>query len=197
MKRTAYTLAAAAMLFAAPAFAGSEPVVGQPAPDFTLTDEKGTQHSLGKYKGSVVVLEWTNPGCPFVKRHYKTKPTMKTTAEKFGGKKVVWLAINSTASNTPADSKKWIDEQKLGYVTLQDADGTVGKTYGARTTPHMFVIDAKGVLRYAGAIDDDPSGKNAAPKNYVDDAVTALLAGKEVAVATSEPYGCSVKYKSK
>jgi peroxiredoxin len=122
---------------------------------------------------------------------------MKTTAEKFGGKKVVWLAINSTASNTPADSKKWIDEQKLGYVTLQDADGTVGKTYGARTTPHMFVIDAKGVLRYAGAIDDDPSGKNAAPKNYVDDAVTALLAGKEVAVATSEPYGCSVKYKSK
>jgi peroxiredoxin len=194
MKRTAYTLAAAvALAIGSPALA--EPAVGSAAPDFTLTDEKGTQHTLSKYKGSVVVLEWTNSGCPFVKRHYTGKPTMKTTSEKFAGKKVVWLAVNSTSSNTPADSKKWNADNKLGYVTLQDADGKVGKLYGARTTPHMFVIDPKGVLQYAGAIDDDPAGKNAAPKNYVDEAVTAILAGKAPAVATSEPYGCSVKYK--
>jgi len=196
MKRTAYTLAAAVMLLGGgTALAASEPVVGQPAPDFTLTDEKGTQHTLAKYRGSVVVLEWTNPGCPFVKRHYKTKPTMKTTQEKYAGKKVVWLAVNSTSSNTPADSKKWIEEQKLGYPTLQDNDGALGKTYGARTTPHMFIIDAKGVLRYAGAIDDDPSGKAAAPRNFVDEGLTAVLAGKEPNPATSQPYGCSVKYK--
>ena len=198
MTRGPLTLTAAALLWSGVALAGdpdNRPVgeVGKPAAEFSLTDQDGKKHTLSQYKGSVVVLEWTNPGCPFVKRHYKAR-TMATTQEKLG-KKVVWLAVNSTHDNTAEASKKWAEEHKLGYVTLQDGDGTVGRSYGARTTPHMFVIDGKGILRYAGAIDDDPSGKAATARNYVDEAVTALLAGKLPAVASTDPYGCSVKYR--
>lgn len=177
---------------AAPAQAPAGPVVGKPAPDFTLVDADGKKHTLSAYKGKTVVLEWTNPSCPFVVRHYKAE-TMKKLAGKY--KDVVWLAINSTATNTPAESKIWAKEKGLTYVTLQDNEGTVGKLYAARTTPHMFVIDAKGNLAYAGAIDSDPTGKEAAPTNYVDAALTALAAGKTPSPASTEPYGCSVKYK--
>jgi peroxiredoxin len=172
---------------AAPATA----TVGQPAPAFTLTDADGKTHSLAQYKGKTVVLEWTNPGCPFVVRHYDAQ-TMKKLAGQH--KDVVWLAVNSTATNTADDSKKWAKDKGLPYPTLLDTDGKVGKVYGARTTPHMFVIDGKGVLRYAGAIDSDPKGKGGTVTSYVGDALTALAAGKAPSPASTEPYGCSVKY---
>jgi peroxiredoxin len=179
---------------AAKAEAPTTAAVGQKAPAFTLVDQNGAKHSLAQYAGKTVVLEWINPGCPFVKRHY-TANTMETLQKTYGAKGVVWLAINSTASNTAADSKKFISEEKLAYPTLLDNDGTVGHLYGARTTPHMFVIDGSGVVRYAGAIDDDAAGKSKAPKNLVAAALDAVLAGKAPAVSSTEPYGCSVKYK--
>ena len=196
MKHSFLALASTALLgFAAPAFADDTAVVGSPAPPFTLKDEAGKEHSLEQYKGKVVVLEWTNPECPFVQRHYQAN-TMQNTLKGFDAKKVVWLAVNSTADSTPDKSAAWKKEKAFTYPMLQDTDGKVGKAYGAKTTPHMYVIDAKGVLQYAGAIDDDPRGKNATPVNHVKTAVDALLNGKPVPAATTEPYGCSVKYKS-
>ncbi len=189
-------LALAAVLGAGlPAFAAETAQVGQPAPAFTLKDESGKEHSLAQYKGKVVVLEWTNPECPFVKRHYEADTMIKTRAG-FDSQKVVWLAVDSTASNTPEKSAAWKKAEGLAYPVLQDASGTVGRAYAAKTTPHMYVIDAQGVLRYAGAIDDDPRGKNEKDTNYVKTAVDALLTGKPVPASTTAPYGCSVKYKS-
>jgi hypothetical protein len=120
---------------------------------------------------------------------------MEKLAVALGASDVVWLAVNSTHSNTPSDTAKWKSEQGFAYATLQDADGTIGRLYGARTTPHLFVIDAAGVLRYDGAIDDDPYGKAATPVNYVDGAVKSLLAGASPDPSETKPYGCSVKYK--
>ncbi|MFB6374515.1 MAG: redoxin domain-containing protein, partial [Bradymonadaceae bacterium] len=142
--------------------------VGKPAPDFTLVDANGNKHSLSDYEGKTVVLEWTSPECPYVQRHYK-EGTMSTTREKLGGKeKVVWLAIDSSNFNTPKKSKKWKEKHGIEKPILQDKDGKVGKKYGAKTTPHMYVIDPEGVLRYRGAIDDDPKGdkKPEARTNY-------------------------------
>lgn len=168
--------------------------VGDPAPDFTAVDENGVQHALAEYKGRAVVLEWTNSECPFVERHYESG-AMKKLAAALGAKDVVWLAVNSTWTNTPADTREWKRAQGFDYATLQDADGTLGHMYGAKTTPHMFVIDASGVLRYRGAIDDDPAGRKPEPKNYVDAAVRALLASGSPDPAETQAYGCSVKYK--
>jgi peroxiredoxin len=169
--------------------------VGDKAPEFTAVDENGVEHKLAAYKGHAVVLEWTNSECPFVERHYQSG-AMKKLAAALGAKDVVWLAVNSTYTNTPDDTKEWKAEQGFSYATLQDPDGNLGHMYGARTTPHMFVIDATGVLRYRGAIDDDPNGKQAAPKNYVDSAVQALLASSTPNPAETQSYGCSVKYKT-
>lgn len=174
--------------------AAAPATVGQKAPAFILVDQDGKKHSLAQYAGKTVVLEWVNPGCPFVKRHYNAN-TMETLQKTYGPKGVVWLSINSTASNTAADSKKFMSEEKITAATLLDNDGAVGHAYGARTTPHMFVIDGSGKIAYAGAIDDDPAGKSKAPKNLVAAALDAVLAGKAPAVSSSEPYGCSVKYK--
>ncbi len=182
---------AAVTLLALPAAAVE---VGQPAPDFALKDERGAQHSLAEYRGKVVVLEWTNPECPFVQRHYADK-TMQKTLAAFGGKPVVWLVVDSSYSNTPEKSSAWKREQGFTPPVLQDQSGTVGQAYGAKTTPHMFVVDAQGVLRYAGAIDDDPRGRNTSAVNYVRQAVDALEAGQPVPVTSSPPYGCTVKYK--
>ena len=189
MKRTAYTLAAAvALALGTPALA--EPAVGSAAPDFTLTDEKGTQHSLAKYKGSVVVLEWTNSGCPFVKRHYTGKPTMKTTAEKFAGKKVVWLAINSTSSNTAADSKKWnADQGRLPTLATAKARG---KLYGPARRPHV---------RHRGQGSAPLRGAMTRPAARTPRQRTRRRGGDR-GVPGKDPrsrrqaYGCSVKYKS-
>ncbi len=191
-----FTAVALAVMLPVAALAADTAQVGKPAPAFTLKDEAGKEHSLSQYKGKVVVLEWTNPGCPFVQRHY-TADTMQKTFTGLNAQKVVWLAVDSTASNTPDKSAAWKKTEGFAYPVLQDAAGTVGKAYGARTTPHMYVIDEQGVVRYAGAIDDDPRGnKKEGTTNHVKAAVDALLSGKPVPAATTEPYGCSVKYKS-
>lgn len=176
------------------ATAPAPPEVGKLAPDFSALDEAGVAHTLSQYRGQAVVLEWTNPDCPFVGRHYSAD-TMEKLAASLDATSVVWLAVNSTHSNSPEDSRKWKAEQGFAYPTLQDPDGTLGHLYGARTTPHLFVVDAEGVLRYNGAIDDDPYGKAKTPTNYVDGAVRALLEGASPDPSETSPYGCSVKYK--
>ncbi len=190
---TAVVLAVAVPLTA---LAADTAEVGKPAPAFTLKDESGKEHSLARYKGKIVVLEWTNPGCPFVRRHYQAG-TMQKTLAGFDAKKVVWLAVDSTSSNTPEKSSDWKKLKGFDYPVLQDASGTVGRAYGAKTTPHMYVIDEEGVVRYAGAIDDDPRGsRKEGVTNHVKAAVDALLSGQPVPASTTQPYGCSVKYKS-
>lgn len=185
--------ALAVISLATPALAQGTPELGKPAPTFSLSDANGKFHNLADYKGKVVVLEWTNPDCPFVVRHYDAK-TMTTLAKKYAAKDVVWLAVNSTHYNKAEDSKKWATEHKFSYPTLLDPKGTVGKQYGAKTTPDMFVINKEGVLVYKGAIDDDPRGRNKTRVNYVDQAVTLVLDGKAPAKGETTPYGCSVKY---
>jgi peroxiredoxin len=184
-------LCVALLTWSVPALAAE---VGKTAPAFTLKDQRGAQHSLQQYRGKVVVLEWINPECPYVKRHHEVD-TMDKTLASFPQDKVVWLAIDSTAHNTPEKSAAWHGEQKLPYPILQDPEGTVGRSYQAKTTPQMYVIDAEGVLRYVGAIDDDPRGKNPKPVNHVKQAVDAVLEGKSPPAATTTPYGCTVKYK--
>ncbi|MCX7717446.1 MAG: thioredoxin family protein [Candidatus Sumerlaeaceae bacterium] len=172
--------------------------VGEPAPAFALKDASGKEHKLADYKGKVVVLEWTNPQCPFVVKHYKNGD-MQALAKKYQDKGVVWLAVNSSHFNTPEDSQNIAKEWKIEHPVLQDPDGKVGKAYGARTTPHMFVIDKDGNLAYQGAIDSDSSRDPEAVKgatNYVAAAVDALLEGKPVENPATKPYGCSVKYKA-
>ena len=165
--------------------------VGEKAPDFTLMDQNGNQVSLSDYADKTVVLEWTNPDCPFVKRHYKAE-TMKKLSEKYKSKDVVWLAINSTNYADVKANQKWVEKKGLDYAVLDDHEGKVGALYGARTTPHMFIVD-KGVLAYAGAIDDDPSGSGATV-NYVDQALDQVCGDHAVTTAQTKPYGCSVKY---
>jgi len=192
-------LALAVLFLASPAAASptssEEARVGQPAPAFSLKDESGKAHDLSQYKGKVVVLEWTNPECPFVQRHYKAR-TMTKALEGVDASKVVWLAVDSSSTHSADSAKEWKKAQGFGYPVLLDTEGRTGQAYGAKTTPHMYVIDAQGVLRYAGAIDDDPRGNSKAAKNHVRVAVDALLGGKPVPASTTQPYGCSVKYKA-
>jgi peroxiredoxin len=178
--------------------------VGQPAPAFTALDTAGKPVSLADFKGRHVVLEWTNPGCPFVVKHYGSA-NMQATQQAATAKGVVWLTINSTAADAsdykaPAEMAKWMQQQKAAAsATLMDADGKVGRAYGARTTPHMYVIDPAGQLVYAGAIDSRPTSNPAHVKdatNHVNQALAETLAGKPVSVASTQPYGCSVKYSS-
>lgn len=169
--------------------------VGKEAPDFSLKDQDGAEHKLSALKGKIVVLEWTNPNCPYVVRHYK-EDTMLKAHKELGPDEIVWLAVDSTNTVTPDESKKWREAEGFTYPVLQDAGGDVGRLYGAKTTPHMFVIDKDGVVRYSGAIDDNPREQVDAPTNYVIEAVKALKDGKEIATPETKPYGCSVKYKS-
>ena len=169
--------------------------VGEKAPEFKLTDSAGKSHSLSANKGKWVVLEWYNPGCPFVVRHYDKK-TMTTLASDFGPQGVQWLAVDSSHFVTPSSGKEFEDKHQIKHPVLLDADGKVGRLYGAVTTPHMYVIDPDGVLRYVGAIDDDPWGEKT-KTNYVREALSAGLAGKSIQISETKPYGCSVKYKSK
>lgn len=180
----------------------SEAKIGSPAPAFTLTDTNGKSHALADFKGKVVVLEWLNHDCPFVKKHYDSG-NMPALQSKYTAEGVVWLSVNSSApgkqGNFPAEKANELTRQKKGAATavLLDPDGKVGKAYGAKTTPHMYVIDAQGVLRYAGAIDSVASADPAdIPKadNYVAAALDAVLAGNPVATPSTQPYGCSVKY---
>ncbi|MFQ5608374.1 MAG: redoxin domain-containing protein [Candidatus Zixiibacteriota bacterium] len=177
--------------------------VGQPAPDFELVDQFGKAHTLSQYEGKVVVLEWINPNCPFVKRHYQAG-TMVNLQEKFGksGKNVVWLRINSTHISHPDyyDAKAtqaWAKKNKVEGAVLDDSRGTVGHLFDAKTTPHMFIVNAKGVLVYSGAIDNDPRGSKAADKteNYVDAILTGWKKADKIKPFANDSYGCNVKYK--
>lgn len=182
----------AALALAPAAYAGGA-AVGDTAPDFTLPDLKGAQVTLSKIEG-VRVLEWVNPDCPFVQRHY-TAGTMKKLAADYGAKGVTWLTINSTNYMTAEANQKFAEAHALTQTILLDPSGAVGHLYGAATTPHMFVIDAGGKIVYAGAIDSDPRGTGgAAVTNYVAAALDELLAGKPVTTSETTPYGCSVKY---
>lgn len=178
--------------------------IGQPAPAFTARDTAGRTVSLADFKGKTVVLEWVNPGCPYVQKHYRSA-NMQGTQREAAGKGVVWLAINTTATDhpdfmAPAALGEWMkSQQSAATATLMDSDGKVGRAYGARTTPHMYVIDPKGTLVYAGAIDNKPTASTsdiAGATNHVKAALAEALAGKPVSVAQTRAYGCSVKYPS-
>ncbi len=170
--------------------------VGDKAPGFTLTDSAGKTVSLADFIGKVVVLEWTNPDCPFVKRHYK-EGSMKNLTSAYSDSGVVWLTINSTNYMDAAANAAFVKKEGIGWPVLVDQDGAVGHAYGAATTPHMFIIDAKGIVAYEGAIDDDPRGnmEAGARTNYVANALNDVAAGQAVSTAETKPYGCSVKYK--
>jgi peroxiredoxin len=177
-------------------------VVGDPAPSFTLTDTKGQTHSLADLKGKTVVLEWWNYECPFVGKHYGSG-NMQKLQKEWTAKGVVWLTVSSSASGKQgyvdaAKANAWMKEKGAAQTAvLLDHDGKVGRAYGAKTTPHMFVIDPKGTVVYAGGIDDKPSTDQAdvaTAKNFVSAALVEVTAGKRVTMAISQPYGCSVKY---
>lgn len=164
------------------------------APTFTLTDQNGEEVSLDDHDGKIVVLEWFNSDCPYVKRWYQDG-RMTQLARKHAGQDIVWLAINPTPGHDQEHNKKIAEEWEIDYPILTDADTKVSKTYGARTTPHMFIIDKEGTLVYDGAIDDDPRGdKGEEANNYVDKAIDELLAGDSVSQQETKPYGCAVKY---
>jgi len=169
--------------------------IGKPAPDFTLKDVDGKDVKLASFKGKIVVLEWASTKCPVCQDHYKKK-TMQNTLAQFKDKGVIWLAVDSSnwVDKEKDSIAKWWKDQGAPFPYLLDASGQVGKSFGAKTTPHMFVIDAKGTLVYSGAIDDNADGSKPKPQNYVADAVNALLKGSAVATATTKSYGCSVKY---
>ena len=168
--------------------------IGKKAPDFVLEDQNGKNLGLSGYSGKIVVLEWLNYDCPFSIRHHAAG-TMKALAEKYTAKGVVWLAVNSTNYATHDGDRKFAAEHKIPFSILSDPPGKVGRLYGAKTTPHMFIIGKDGNLAYMGAIDDDPRDMKEKPFNYVDAALQELIDGKPVSKPETKPYGCSVKYK--
>ena len=176
--------------------------IGKPAPDFTLTDPDGNRHALSDYAGRIVVLEWVNHGCPFVGKHYGSG-NMQKLQKTYTGADVVWLTICSSAPGqqgheSAAGWKKEIAAKGMAPTALlMDEAGAVGRMYGAKTTPHMYVIDSKGNLAYMGAIDSIASTRVAdveKAENYVVAAIASIKAGEPVAKPTSNPYGCNVKY---
>jgi peroxiredoxin len=177
--------------------------VGKPAPTFSLTDSNGKSHSLASLKGKYVVLEWVNYDCPFVKKHYDSG-NMQKLQKEFTAKGVVWLSINSSApgkqGNFPTDKINTLMKEKDAHpdAYLLDSSGEIGKLYGAKTTPHMYIVNPEGTLIYNGAIDDKPSANPAdvaAAKNYVRATLDEAMAGKAVTTSATQPYGCSVKYQ--
>lgn len=178
--------------------------VGKAAPDFTLPDSLGKNHTLSDYTGKIVVLEWLNHGCPFVQKHYNSG-NMQKLQRMAKEKGVVWFSVISSAPgkqgySTPDQANEIAQEKNAQPMAiLLDPEGTVGKMYDAKTTPHMFIIEKDGILVYNGGIDDIPStnvADLAKAKNYVLLALEELQSGKEVSIKTSQPYGCSVKYKN-
>jgi AhpC/TSA family len=198
----ATALLSALFFIAAPAYSAA--AVGQKAPDFTLKDTNGKAVSLADFKGKTVVLEWVNPGCPYVRKHYNGG-NMQSTQKDAIGKGVVWLAINSTETGhgdylAPAALQNWMGEQKaFATHTLMDESGKAGQQYAARTTPHMYIVNPQGTLVYAGGIDSIASVRTEDIKlanNYVKQSLSETLTGKPISAAQTRPYGCSVKYKS-
>lgn len=184
-------------------FAFADAKVGSPAPDFSVVDAAGKTHKLSDYKGKNVVLEWYNKDCPYVRKHYDSKNMQKIQAD-MTGKGVVWLTVISSAPGkqghlAAADAvKNGAKEGSKASAILLDESGAMGKAYGAKTTPHMYLIDAQGVLRYNGAIDSNDSADPktiATSENYIVKAVASAEKGEKIAKETSKPYGCSVKYQ--
>ena len=176
--------------------------IGQAAPAFEVAGAAGKPVKLSDFNGKYVVLEWTNEGCPFVQKHYKTG-NMQGLQKEFTGKDVAWLTVFSSAEGKQgyvdaAGAKKFAADNKTASTAmLLDDTGKVGKLYDAMTTPHMYVIDPAGKLIYMGGIDDTPSADSAdipKSKNFVQLALNEALAGKPVTTPVSKPYGCSVKY---
>lgn len=190
------------MALAPMTFAQAEAIPGKPAPAFEVKDAAGKTHTLAESKGKWLVLEWYNKDCPFVKKHYDSG-NMQSLQKTYTAKNVVWYSVNSAAkgkegNETPAEALKTMTEKKsAANAVLLDESGTMGKAYGAKTTPHMFVINPEGVVVYAGGIDDnDSSNPKVIPtsKNYVTAALDAGMSGKKVEMASARAYGCSVKY---
>lgn len=176
--------------------------VGQPAPAFKAVDAAGKAVSLSDFKGKTVVLEWVNPECPYVRKHYDSA-NMQATQKAATAQGVVWLAVNSTHAShgdhkQPAEMLAWMQQRSAApTATLMDGDGRIGRAYGARTTPHLYIVDAAGRLVYAGGIDDKPSANPAdvkTAKNFVVAALAELRAGKPISQPVTRAYGCSVKY---
>ena len=205
MKQTLLvSLICASISLLAASAANAAATVGQPAPAFTLSDTNGKTVNLADYKGKTVVLEWHNPECPFVKKHYDSA-NMQGLQSRYTKDDVVWLAVNSTEPGhqdykKPDVMNAILKTSKASPTAyLMDESGATGKNYGAKTTPHMYVINGQGTLVYAGGIDDKRSANIAdvkIAKNFVSAALDEMKAGKPVSVSTSTPYGCSVKYKS-
>jgi peroxiredoxin len=205
MKQTLLvSLVSASISLLAVSAANAAATVGQPAPAFTLSDTNGKTVNLADYKGKTVVLEWHNPECPFVKKHYDSS-NMQGLQSKYTKDDVVWLAVSSTEPGhqdyrKPEAMNAILKTNKASPTAyLMDDSGATGKNYGAKTTPHMYVIDGKGTLVYAGGIDDKRSANIAdikGAKNFVSAALDEMKAGKPISVSTSTPYGCSIKYKS-
>ncbi len=200
---TKLILATATSLIATAAFALEPPPVGTAAPDFSLPDTKGQTHSLSQYKGKYVVLEWFNPECPFVKKHYGGG-NMQNLQGQYTSKGVVWLTIDSNAPSTegnitPEQAQKITESWKTHQTALLlDPEGKAGRAFGAKNTPHMVVINPEGKIAYEGAIDSKASPNPAdipSSTNYVKVALDESLAGKPVTTPQTKPYGCSVKYK--
>lgn len=195
---------AGSLSFTAITGANAAATVGQSAPAFSLSDSNGKAVKLADYKGKTVVLEWHNPECPFVRKHYDSA-NMQGLQSKYTGDGVVWLAVNSTEPGhqdykKPAEVNALLKAGRASPTAyLMDESGTTGKAYGARTTPHMYIVNGDGILVYAGGIDDKRTASVAdikTAKNFVSAALDELKAGKNITVPTSTPYGCSVKYKS-
>jgi peroxiredoxin len=201
--KTKLTLTIIASFIATALYAFDPPPVGTAAPDFSLTDAKGETHSPSQYKGKYLVLEWFNPECPFVKKHYGSG-NMQKLQEEYTSKGVVWLTIDSNApgseGNLSADaaSKVMTGWKTRQTALLLDPEGKAGRAYGAKNTPNMVVINPEGKIVYEGAIDSKATPNPADipnSTNYVKVALDESLAGKAVTTSTTKPYGCSVKYK--
>jgi len=198
----AAALALAFVSWASPLPAFAEALVGQPAPEFTGTDSSGNKVKLGDYRGKTVVLEWTNDGCPYVGKHYGTG-NMQALQKDAKEKGIVWLTVISSAPGkqghaSPQEADKLTTSRDAApAAVILDEEGKIGQAYGAAVTPHMYVIDAKGVLQYMGAIDDKPTADHddiKTAKNYVTAALDAVAAGKMPDPRATRAYGCSVKY---
>jgi peroxiredoxin len=196
------SLALSAIVFVSPVAVHAAVESGSTAPDFSLRDLAGKERKLSEFKGKTVVLEWNNPNCPFVKKHYSAA-NMQALQGAYGDKGVVWLAVNSTNKShqdymDAAALVLWSAEQKAKPTAyLLDTDGKVGQQYGAKTTPHMWVINGAGKVVFAGGIDDKRTANPAdipSSKNFVKAALDESLGGKPVSTASAAPYGCSVKY---
>ena len=168
------------------------------APDFTLSTFDGKPVKLSDYRGKTVVLEWMNFECPFSVYHYATKPTMVELAKKYKDQNVVWLTINSTSHTTPQANLDFAKQYKIQSPILDDRSGKVGHAYGAATTPHIYIVNARGNIVYEGAIDNAPLGKVEGGEyvNYVDKALGEITGGKAVSTPKTKPYGCTVKYQN-